>query len=569
MQDFKWRPGQREVAEAVLEKLREGLIVGLDMPTGTGKTIVALHAAAKLVEEGLVSKAFIVVRTRSQLAAYLRDHRKLGLEPPGFLLNKALTCPLAGEGVSGEDIECKNCRIPVDPILAGEALSKAHDPYEAASTVSGQGYCPYRSMLEYAARSRITVATYPHLFNPWILESLVNAGVLEPQLSLIVVDEAHNLDKAVDFVSASITLKAVEAGLRELKRYAPGYQEVEKALEALAKWLQSLQGAGEGKLVKPPELSSEILEQVRDAADEVFYAKLQEKGVFTRTALKSITRFLALLSKGYPVFTTRNGVEAKPVDPAEVLGIINQARAALLMSGTMPPPEYVSKAWGLQRYHEVRSRDYGVEPPARQRWIIALDVSSKYTMRSPEMYDALARYVEHVYGRAERCVLCMAPSYTVLRELHERLAHLDPIVEEQDTRMTSVALEAEKRGWKLLILAVARGRLVEGVELVHQGESMLSAVVVAGLPYPDPSSDYYQMQAEAIEARSGLSRFQQARIQAWIAVRQAAGRLVRSPRDKGREVWILDYRAWRDPWWKARILSEDPRPRLVKLELLD
>jgi DNA excision repair protein ERCC-2 len=97
---------------------------------------------------------------------------------------------------------------------------------------------------------------------------------------------------------------------------------------------------------------------------------------------------------------------------------------------------------------------------------------------------------------------------------------------------------------KKLILAVAGGKLSEGVEFVNsRKESSLGLVIFAGLPFPAPSTETDYLQKE-YQKRFGseLTKVFLTRIPIILHLMQGVGRTTRKPNEKGALV-VLDNRA--------------------------
>jgi DNA excision repair protein ERCC-2 len=108
---------------------------------------------------------------------------------------------------------------------------------------------------------------------------------------------------------------------------------------------------------------------------------------------------------------------------------------------------------------------------------------------------------------------------------------------------------------RLIILAVAHGKILEGVEFVKNGSSLVDSVVVVGVPFPVPD-EVYKWRLKKIVERLGISAknvrsFEDEyfmHIPALVTVRQAVGRAVRFPSDKA--VFYLADRRFRDRFVK-------------------
>nr|WP_256201920.1 helicase C-terminal domain-containing protein [Sulfuracidifex metallicus] len=89
----------------------------------------------------------------------------------------------------------------------------------------------------------------------------------------------------------------------------------------------------------------------------------------------------------------------------------------------------------------------------------------------------------------------------------------------------------------------------------------MNDVAIVGIPYP-PLDDYMKARSEEVSKRTRRNYLEELmQMPAYIAVRQAIGRSIRSPEDKS-EVWLLDKR-FNNIWWKKNIKCFNPK--LVRL----
>jgi len=83
-------------------------------------------------------------------------------------------------------------------------------------------------------------------------------------------------------------------------------------------------------------------------------------------------------------------------------------------------------------------------------------------------------------------------------------------------------------------MAVAGGKLMEGVEFKIDGRNILKSVVIVGVPYPEPN-DFLEMFRGIVSTRLGSSELAWELVYMWNAlmkVKQAIGRAIRSENDR-------------------------------------
>ncbi|MHC1626325.1 MAG: ATP-dependent DNA helicase [Methanoculleaceae archaeon] len=268
-----YRPHQREMLEAVLSTAREGGILMIDAPTGSGKssTVTALLAGAR------GRKVVVAVRTISQLDTFLRElslvrRRKKDLKC-AYLIGKGAMCPLGGEG----DVyrRCEGVRAfstqlmlerarrgashpAKDPVIRRQIEKMDHEHplicpyfiYSRTYTESRDGtgriglsgallsratqlstrmvppdelkefcgnLCPYEVMLAAGRDADVLLVNFYHIFDQTIREQLFAQLGLEEKDTLLLIDEAHNCGDVIQSIqSRTVRKRDVEQAIFEL-----------------------------------------------------------------------------------------------------------------------------------------------------------------------------------------------------------------------------------------------------------------------------------------------------------------------------------------------------------------
>ncbi len=577
-----FREGQRESIEAVREGLARGKIVALSAPTGFGKTAVVLYSILEFLEEGSGASSLYLVRTKNELEPVIRELYRLyeaNSKPSyAFLLAKREMCYHA--------------------LRESKKLSVPHDEFaETCRDLRERGLCPLRTLefkpfsstpeyLERAVAERacpwyaskyamasveVLAATYPYFFNPFIRQSVSSGGGNYAEMSrvVVVVDEAHNLDSVVQTADRRLSPKTVDAALRELEVYgseldALDREALKEVLARLREFMRSYEGAPRYTAISIDEFREKVvggveLERVEEGAESLRRLKVEARGIKARSFAKSVWRFIAYLEYAYSMlredvglFAIRGRLELKTLNPAVITGCLNEARSVVLMSGTLPSPEYLKSVYGLEREIEcVEVR--GVFPEEHKAYFCAVDVTTKYSERGEALYDKLARYISYIRFRVppEYAILVVYPSYEIMEKVlfyyereRERLGlQTRDFVEGESTRITKVVEEVLETRTNVVIHAVAGGKLTEGVEITEDGRSLIGAVVIAGLPFPEPN-DYTNACLERLAELYGKERAWEyvVLVPAVVKMKQAFGRALRSADDRAC-FFILDRRA--------------------------
>jgi DNA excision repair protein ERCC-2 len=283
------------------------------------------------------------------------------------------------------------------------------------------------------------------------------------------------------------------------------------------------------------------------------------------------------------LFSNRSGsISLKPVDPTKTLEVLNDARWLVLMSGTMPTKDYVERVWGISGTTEISvlrdyNREYRKVFPEKNLVLRLTEHRSLKTnfefrkKRGESLWRAYAQFIDRTHQKyARSCTLVCVPSYPIASEIFRFLRTEPRFIEERHTSIETLKRKIideidEKR--RAIVVAVARGKLLEGVELVNHGKSLIDVVIIAGIPYPVPD-DIYRVRRDHLLQRLGILKdskeakaFERTYLMqqpALTAVKQAIGRAIRNPEDKAM-VFLCDYRFRSSGGWRKSLVREEEK----------
>jgi len=563
----EFRRGQREVAELVARVVGEGGVLALQAPTGFGKTAAVIYG----LRLASARPVLYVVRTRNEIVPPARELHRFGVDYV-FLYSARRMCPIlgGGGGGGGPSVEefWENCRlmrirgecryyeeaVGVDAERVRRVIRESGgDPFAVVEYLRLSGVCPFFALKKLLDLVDFIVATYPYLFSKKIFMS-----VFEPHEYgdyYVVVDEAHSLMDIHTMLSSRLTVRDVEAAIREAERYGAPEQMID-SLRRLLDYMKTLRPGDRMRRADAQRVREllgdpgEWLDLAEDIRLEKFKEALEERGeaVSVRVHVARIASFAETLwQEGVGLYyhgvRGREGVvlvlEAVAQEPGLVASEpLNSCKAAVLMSGTMPPESYIRDVMGVVKkitVYDVELMHGRVLPGSRHYTIVAADVTSRYRVRGREMYRRYAEYVRTLYESLEGwAVMVVYPSYDFMRRVLAELGGgVEMIVEERDTDISSVRRKVLARR-HVLINAVAGGKLTEGVEITDEGgASLLRAVMIAGVPYPQPDDlleDFIKRLSERIGEQR--AKYYAYTVTAVVKAKQALGRAIRRPGDK-------------------------------------
>lgn len=567
----EWRAGQREIARAVYEAVSEGRIELVEYPTGAGKTVAVLIGALEAaLEAGRV--VLYLARTKSQAQAPFRELRRLirrGVRIRlSFFRNKREMCALRGaELLEYEEFlsQCKFLRerglcryyeraLRVSPRAAELLMAHSPTPLDFIESCKRAGLCPYEVARALARRADVIIGTYRYLFDDKTRESFLPPLGLELSDVVVVIDEAHNLPGGLsEIYSASVSEATVRAARREVREYLRGPE-----LEALARMLASLQAyMRRAKRARSPVLSPHdfvahvaVPPEAEELVNKVLVAKYLREGTMRSYVLRvySLIKSVYGRREGYVLYAEREDGSVRLchrcVLPAPTSSKLFEAVCAcVMMSGTLPPSDYLALMLGLPRERVSELRLPSPFPADNRLVVVSREVTTRYSERTERMFRRLAEYVSAVYEASPPgVVLAVFPSYDLMKSVRPYLSAEGVMVERQDTKIEDVERAVRSLG-KSLVLAVAGGKVVEGVEFTREGRSLVRAVVVVGMPYPEPDvptkflEDVLSIKLGSRERAWDMTFL----VPAVTRVRQAAGRAIRSRGDRA-VIVVLDRR---------------------------
>ncbi len=599
-----FRPGQRELAEAVYKTAQAGTCLMAQAPTGIGKTIGTVFPLLKAVPKKQLDKLFFLAAKtpgrRLALDALDRIKGSAGLNGSHLplrvleLVARDKACEHPGKACHGD--ACPLAKGFYDRLPQARSAAVAHaakqGPLDKAALrelALAHHVCPYYLSQELVTWSDVVVGDYNYYFDT---SALLHGQATGNQWRVgVLVDEAHNLvERGRRMYSATLS----QAQLQQVYGSAP--RAVRSALERLNRSLQELLQAqhAQGEVYRVhPELPAPFLKTLGQALTQItdfllanptrmdgelqdFYFEalhfsrmaeaFGEHSLFDVT-LQSETAagaFGEALGQPLGVLNIRNVVPAPFLAPR-----FAAAQSAVLFSATLSPQNYYADTLGLPAgtvWTEVESPFL-----AEQLRVCAVsDVSTRFQHRDHSLspiVDLMARQYDGKPGN----YLAFLSSYDYLQKLvalfRQRYPHIP--VWEQTRGMEELARDAflarftpTSRG---IGFAVLGGSFAEGIDL--PGDRLIGAFIATlGLPQVNPVNEQIRerMGANFGAAQSYDYTYLYPGLQKVV---QAAGRVIRTTSDQG-VVYLIDDRFTRPEiqsllpgWWKvARLRARRQEP---------
>jgi DNA excision repair protein ERCC-2 len=312
-----------------------------------------------------------------------------------------------------------------------------------------------------------------------------------------------------------------------------------------------------------------VLTQLREVGEfggrlEEIYAENYKKGLLSvpkRSQIRYVADFLSsylVLSDRqnyYPILNVRRDFKSDRITcrielftciPKNVTQpLLDSVYAAVLMSATLRPFEMIKSTLGISR--EVEEISYGMTFPSERRLTLAVSVPPLFAKNrdSPDTLENLKEALLAAIVASAGNVIVYFQSYTeALRytKLLEPELSIPVFLDEAGVSAQEIREEffrIGEQGGKALLITYLWGTLSEGVDF---RDSRGRTVIVVGVGYP-ALNDRIKAVESAYDAVFGCGEGWEFAVQVPTIrkVRQAMGRVVRSPEDYGVRI-LLDSR---------------------------
>lgn len=595
VEGFRPRGWQDGITSTILSNLNNNGKIALEAPTGSGKTSFILYLAF------LSGKKFIYsVRTHNEFTRIYEDNKRFFNLDIAYMFGKKSLCPLPDRWLENDDSDrdiCTGCflkdktidvKFDMEPeelcnFLLRESMENINIDIKNRSLVKNEkgdyyykreknslGFCPYYSVRLSALSHNIIVMTYNYLLNPGIRYRTF--GIENFNDYCIVFDEAHNIDDFVENFGRSLRPKTVERAIEQSMNYFPVKEykcnDRTRLGIMLERLLLELDLKESGTLKRfsfskdfIDNLDIDIIKRFSDMFNDI--NEKNPAGQRHRNYLESLYNFLYDVfnseNSGLYYYSDKNGILLKIMyyDVSSFLRFLNSS-PVIFMSGTMPSPEHISLVWGFENiiYISVEKIFKNAGGEKKYHIVTGFTTLNKYRLKSDTWEPMLKKYMDFIkerYNSASGSVLVAVPAYSILSGDKSISSFIDDDIKPHviiETRKLSFSyIKGRALREKLLIFSVHGGKLLEGVQLVNKNRSLISDVIIMGLPLI-PMDDYRTDKIKFIERQSKRNMQDNLYYEnAMIKVKQAAGRSTRSENDVA-DIWLCDDRFslayWRD-----------------------
>lgn len=557
------RSGQMELVDTVTKGLSDNKFQLLQAPTGLGKTVGVLYPVLRdALERG--QKVVYLTPKNSQHAVAedavrrFQDHgskiRSVTIHAKSKMCFKAETicnpnyCEFARDYYAKVDREKIKDKLGRKKRLTAKTFRKVGAEHEV---------CPFELQLEMTDQADVVICDYNYVFSPRgiagrLAHDKIQRKKTKPNL---VIDEAHNLfPRAMDYFSPVISAMELKAWVGETDRLPRSFAgETSRLLDAAMQIIEHCappEGTGPQR-IRPDvnsflglegELRSLLTRYLESNAD------IQPRDVLIRFCDRWSEFTAALQLEGPEFFTTfrpnagGSSLKVTCCDAAQQIAEGYKAfHKVVAFSATMKPFDYYAKLSGIPE-DDLLTAEFGSPFPRGNRKLLVIpQVSTKWSQRERN-YGKIQAAIERILSIRPGNYFVFFPSFDFMDRIFRavQLPEFRLLKQEREMKLPRVKeyLEILSAGDQpTVIFGVQGGVFAEGVD--YPGDMLIGAMVIGpALPSFDLEREILR---EYYEKNYGHGFDYAYTFPAMAKVVQSAGRVIRSPEDRGLIV-LMDQR---------------------------
>ena len=578
-----FRPGQRELAEAVYKSAVSGRCLLAQAPTGIGKTVGTVFPLLKAMPSQKLDKVyFLAAKTPGRrLAVDALQRVTRGADKPVRvveLVARDKACEHPDKACNGDSCPLAKGfydRLPAARSAAAEAATL--DKAALREIALAHDICPYYLGQDMVRWADVVVGDYNYYFDMnAMLHGLATANQWRVS---ILVDEAHNMvERARKMYSAELDKSSLSAA----KKAAPA--PLKKALDKLGRAWTELHRDQVDAYQVYPEPSQKFRSALQLASAAIMDHEGQAGSLEARLQnfLFEVLHFSRLAEQFGPhslfdvTLSTRPDGKAhstlclRNVVPGPFLASrFATARSAALFSATLSPTDYYTDMLGLPDNMVAMQVDSPFQ--AGQLSVqVSRHISTRYAHRQRSLAPIVALMARQYVARPGN-YLAFFSSYEYLEQVACEFAKSHGAIAtwQQSRKMGEAQRDAFlarfEAGGQGIGFAVLGGSFAEGIDL--PGERLIGAFIATlGLPQVNVVNEQMKERMAAVFGAGYDYTYLYPGVQKVV---QAAGRVIRTPTDQG-VIHLMDDRFGRaeirpllPAWWKVEVyVDADSQPVL-------
>lgn len=546
-----YREGQRPMSIAVYRSIVAGDDLYINAPTGIGKTLSTLFPSLKAMGEGHVAKIFyLTAKTITRTVAEDAIHKLYHTSDDPMPL-KSITLTAKQKLCFCEEVKCTPEYCPyanghfdrvntaiMDALLNTDIFTRE----EVEKYARKHKVCPFEFSLDLALFMDVIICDYNYIFDTEVALKRFS----DSKYYVILIDEAHNLaDRAREMYSETVSKKNVLMVKNLVAKTHPG---IARSLDKINRHLFQLKKEylvlGNGLVTSdPPKDFNKLIRNFIKECDICFNERGRgnipgELLDLYFTAYK-FTKIFEMFDQNYVTYAAEENqdviLKLFCIDPSLIIAkTLSNCRSTIFFSATLLPMAYYKYMLGGSKAKEI----YFASPFKKEASLklIASDVSTRYQHR-PLSYNKIKSYIETTLEAKPGNYIVFFPSYQYMLAVYEVMkeSSLFNLIDIQSPDMKEDDKEAFLEGFvsnpesTRIAFCVLGGIFSEGIDLTD--DRLIGVIIVSvGLPQigleREIIKDYFDKRGQ--EGYHYAYTFP-----GFNKVLQAAGRLIRTERDRG------------------------------------
>ena len=434
---FPYRKGQRDLAVSVYRTILRKKKLFIQAPTGVGKTISTVFPAVKAVGEELGEKIFYLTAktiTRTVAEQAFETLREQNLKFKVITLTAKEKICFCEETSCNPD-DCPYAKGHFDRVNDAVYELLMQEDVMSREVLEAQArkhkVCPFEMALDVSTWVDGVICDYNYVFDP---DARLRRFFAEGGAGgyLFLIDEAHNLvERGRQMYSAELCKEDFLAVKKLVKGEAPRFA---KRLEACNKILLAMKKECENYKVLDNishfgiQLMN-VLSETDRYLEECVDKEVRETVLDFYFQVRSFLNIYDGLDENYVVYTEyqENGrfvLKLFCVNPAANLQkCLDKGNSAVFFSATLLPIQYYKRLLSTEKDNYAVYIDSSFD--TKKRLLMnGVDVSTRYTMRSREMYQRYATYIFRVVKAKMGNYLIFFPSYRFMEDVYQEFTQL-------------------------------------------------------------------------------------------------------------------------------------------------
>ncbi len=602
-----FRKGQKEFSDKVYKIIKEKKQLFVEAPTGSGKTASVLSPSISYAIKHNLKVIFltsrhtqheIAIKTAEQLNKKIKEKKIIIAD----IIGKKNMCalPLIANNNDFFNI-CKTLRENEKCEYYNNTKNNKGTSLKAKNFIKilyekninsskkikelseKEKLCPYEIAMKKIEDADLIIADYNQIFNPKIKKIFLSKLKKDLNEIIIIADEAHNLPERIrNTINYRLSKFILQRSIKEAEEHYKKNNDYEEVYETLKKIEENLQKFSQAfekediiekeallKVIKNSLIKIEDLDELKLKLEEIAEeTRLEEKPSFTSSIATFIEEWQQEEESFLRIITKKENDYAfiiKALDSSIISkNIINKAHSFISVSATLKPIEMFAKLLGAENYETLK-----VKSPFEKNNrldIIITNTTTKYDYRGQETYKKYAKNLEEAFKNIPGNIIVFFPSYNLIERItyyientygKKALFEKKTLTAEEKKNLLEEFKKNKEKG--SILFSVVSGSFGEGIDLPGD---YLKAVIVIGLPFEQPD----------LETKKLIEYYDKKFLQGWNygylypafnKIFQNAGRLIRTPEDKG----IILYIDSRYSWTKYKnILDEEHKTIIASTE---